>query len=169
MSALDRSGLEKLLHRSDLRRLLEVLNRDGEEARIVGGAVRNALLGRPVTEVDAWLVDPDGAVVRAGLVRQFAARHGLAQLDPHLAYLTGPTPPSGMRAFRVLEEGPFGEKALRQTLRRRGVGRVEILVRGLDVEPDRLRPRLKLAGPEAATVVLARVGRGARAYVCETP
>ncbi|WP_433799537.1 THUMP-like domain-containing protein [Actinomycetospora sp. CA-084318] len=123
----------------------------------------------PVTEVGAWLVDPDGAVVRAGLVRQFAARHGLAQLDPHLAYLTGPHPPSGMRAFRVLEHGPFSEKTLRQTLRRRQVGRVEILVRGVDVEPDRLRPRLKLAGTEAATVVLARVGRGARAYVCEAP
>ncbi|MCD2189292.1 class I SAM-dependent methyltransferase [Actinomycetospora soli] len=121
----------------------------------------------PVTDVDEWLVDPDGAVVRAGLVRQFAARHGLAQLDPHLAYLTGPHPPSG-RAFRVLEHGPFSEKTLRQTLRRREVGRVEILVRGVDVEPDRLRPRLKLAGPGAATVVLARVGRGARAYVCET-
>nr|WP_218891141.1 class I SAM-dependent methyltransferase [Actinomycetospora corticicola] len=120
----------------------------------------------PVTPVDEWLVDPDGAVVRAGLVRQYAARHGLAQLDPHLAYLTGPHPPSG-RAFRVLEEGPYGEKQLRQALRRRGVGRVEILVRGLDVEPDRLRPRLKLAGPHAATVVLARVERGARAYVCE--
>ncbi|MFC5061377.1 THUMP-like domain-containing protein [Actinomycetospora atypica] len=121
----------------------------------------------PVTDVDAWLVDPDGAVVRAGLVRHYAARHGLAQLDPHLAYLTGPRPPSGIRAFRVLEHGPYGEKALRQTLRRREVGRVEILVRGLDVEPDRLRPRLKLAGPNAATVVLARVGRGAQAYVCD--
>ncbi len=29
-----------------------------------------------------WLVDPDGAVVRAGLVRHYAARHGLGQLDP---------------------------------------------------------------------------------------
>ncbi len=28
------------------------LNRDGFEARAVGGAVRNALLGLPVTEVD---------------------------------------------------------------------------------------------------------------------
>ncbi|MDL5157023.1 class I SAM-dependent methyltransferase [Actinomycetospora termitidis] len=121
----------------------------------------------PVTDVDQWLVDPDGAVVRAGLVRHYAARHGLAQLDPHLAYLTGPHPPSGTRAFRVLEHGPYSEKALRQTLRRREVGRVEILVRGLDVDPDRLRPRLKLAGPHAATVVLARVGRGAHASVCE--
>lgn len=120
-----------------------------------------------VREVGEWLVDPDGAVVRAGLVRQFAARHGLGQLDPRLAYLTGDEPPPGIRAFRVIEDGPYTEKALRQTLRRREVGRVEILVRGLDVDPNRLRPRLKLAGPAAATVVLARVGRGARAYVCE--
>ncbi len=122
----------------------------------------------PVRDVGAWLVDPDGAVVRAGLVRQFAARHGLGQLDPHLAYLTGDEPPPVGRAFRVLEHGPYAEKSLRQTLRRREVGRVEILVRGLDVDPDHLRPRLKLAGPHPATVVLARVGRGARAYVCES-
>lgn len=33
-------------------RLLALLNSDGEEARIVGGAVRNALLGLPVGEID---------------------------------------------------------------------------------------------------------------------
>jgi poly(A) polymerase len=33
-------------------RLLAVLNRDGEEARVVGGAVRNALLQLPVGEID---------------------------------------------------------------------------------------------------------------------
>ena len=32
--------------------LLEVLDRDGEEARVVGGAVRNALLNLPIHEVD---------------------------------------------------------------------------------------------------------------------
>ena len=120
----------------------------------------------PTREVGEWLVDPDGAVVRAGLVRQFAARHGLGQLDPRLAYLTGDAPPPFGRAFRVVEHGPYSEKSLRRALRRRGVGRVEILVRGLDVEPDRLRPRLELAGPHAATVVLARVGRGAQAHIC---
>ncbi|MHB2264078.1 CCA tRNA nucleotidyltransferase [Aliihoeflea sp. PC F10.4] len=35
-----------------LQRLLAVLSADGEEARIAGGAVRNALLGEPVTDVD---------------------------------------------------------------------------------------------------------------------
>jgi hypothetical protein len=119
-----------------------------------------------VRAVGEWIVDPDGAVVRAGLVRQYAARHGLGQLDPHLAYLTGDAPPPGVRAFRVLEDGPYSEKALRRTLRAREVGRVEILVRGLDVDPNALRPRLKLAGAQEATVVLARLASGPRAYVC---
>ena len=41
-----------LLARADVAALLSALNRDGEEARIVGGAVRNALLGEPVADID---------------------------------------------------------------------------------------------------------------------
>ena len=33
-------------------RLLAVLDRDGEQARVVGGAVRNALLGEPIGDID---------------------------------------------------------------------------------------------------------------------
>jgi hypothetical protein len=120
----------------------------------------------PVREPGEWLVDPDGAVVRAGLVRQYAARHGLGQLDERIAYLTGDEPPPGTRAFRVLEHGHYSEKALRQTLRRRAIGRLEILVRGLDVDPNTLRPRLKLTGPDEATAVLTRIGRTPTAFLC---
>jgi hypothetical protein len=116
-----------------------------------------------------WLVDPDGAVVRAGLVRHYAARLGFGQLDERIAYLTGDVRPDGVRAFRVLEHGHYTEKSLRQALRGREVGRVEILVRGLDVDPNTLRPRLKLSGPHAATVVLTRIGRTPTAFVCATP
>jgi poly(A) polymerase len=37
---------------SELTRLLALLDRDGEEARVVGGAVRNALMGLAVGEID---------------------------------------------------------------------------------------------------------------------
>jgi poly(A) polymerase len=48
-----------------LPQLLAVLDRDGEEARAVGGAVRNALLGAPVLEVDvATTAVPDEIVKR---------------------------------------------------------------------------------------------------------
>ncbi|MEV4318253.1 class I SAM-dependent methyltransferase [Actinocrispum sp. NPDC049592] len=120
----------------------------------------------PVTAPSEWLIDPDGAVVRAGLVRQYAARHGLAQLDPRIAYLTGATPPAGIRAFRVVEHGRYTEKALRQELARRKVGKLEILVRGLDVDPNALRPRLRLRGAEEATVVLTRIGNTPTALLC---
>ncbi|MEV8613058.1 class I SAM-dependent methyltransferase [Amycolatopsis sp. NPDC051373] len=113
-----------------------------------------------------WIIDPDGAVVRAGLVRHYAARHGLWQLDERIAYLTGDTPPPGVRAFRVLEHGPYSEKALRATLKRRDVGRLEILVRGLDIDPDALRRRLKPRGGAESSVVLTRIGQSPVAFVC---
>lgn len=51
---------------ADLRRVLSVLDRDGEQARVVGGAVRNHLIGAPVTEVDiATTATPDWVVARA--------------------------------------------------------------------------------------------------------
>jgi poly(A) polymerase len=61
IETLDQRALLGLLERPPLRRLLEAFNSQGEETRIVGGAVRNALLGRPVTEVDcATTALPDG-------------------------------------------------------------------------------------------------------------
>jgi hypothetical protein len=120
----------------------------------------------PAAAPGEWIVDPDGAVVRAGLVRHYGARHGLWQLDERIAYLTGDTPPPGGRAFRVLEHGPYNEKNLRALLRKHDVGRLEILIRGLDIDPDALRRRLKLRGDAEASVVLTRIGRSPVAFLC---
>jgi poly(A) polymerase len=49
---LDHKALLALLERPPLRRLLEAFNGRGEETRIVGGAVRNALIGRPLSDID---------------------------------------------------------------------------------------------------------------------
>lgn len=48
----DRTLAAAWLTDGPLPRLLDVLDRDGEEARVVGGAVRNGLLGLDVHEVD---------------------------------------------------------------------------------------------------------------------
>ena len=54
------------LREGALAQLLDVLNRDGEEARVVGGAVRNALLGEPISEFDvATTAVPDEVIRRA--------------------------------------------------------------------------------------------------------
>ncbi|MFI9631497.1 class I SAM-dependent methyltransferase [Nocardia sp. NPDC051929] len=116
-----------------------------------------------------WIVDPDGAVVRAGLVRHYAAKHGLWQLDPRIAYLTGDTVPEGVRGFRVLDRMDFREKALRAELHRRDCGPLEILARGVDIDPDALRSRLKLRGSQPHTLVITRIGRSATVFLCVTP
>ena len=51
-------------------RVLALLNADGEEARVVGGAVRNALLELPVGEIDiATTALPEEVISRAKAAR----------------------------------------------------------------------------------------------------
>ncbi|MFI1459321.1 class I SAM-dependent methyltransferase [Nocardia carnea] len=113
-----------------------------------------------------WIIDPDGAVVRAGLVRHYAARHGLWQLDPRIAYLTGDRLPIGVRGFRIIDRLEFREKTLRAELRRHDCGALEILVRGVDIDPDVLRRRLKPTGSQPCTLVITRIDRTATAFLC---
>ncbi len=153
------------------------------ESLAAAGITRRATIldsGEQVTDADAddcavapagrWIVDPDGAVVRAGLVRLYAARHGLWQLDRDIAYLSGDRLPDGMRGFEVLEQIDFSERRLRQALSARDVGALEILVRGVDVDPDGLRSRMRLRGSTAVSAIITRIGTGpasrATAFIC---
>src|ERR1700743_1823151 len=124
----------------------------------------------PVRAVGRWIVDPDGAVVRAGLVRHFAARHALWQLDAHIASLSGDALPPGVRGFELLEQLAFDERRLRQALSTLDCGSLEILVRRVEGEPDALRSRLALRGSRSLSVLITRVGEGAAArgtvFVC---
>jgi tRNA nucleotidyltransferase/poly(A) polymerase len=56
-----------------VQRLLAALNADGAEARIVGGAVRNALLGQPVTEIDIATTTVPAETARRGAAAGFRA------------------------------------------------------------------------------------------------
>ena len=109
--------------------------------------------------VGRCLYEPDGAVIRAGLVTAVVAGVNGGLLDPHIAYVTSDeafTTPFA-RSYQVLGELPFKEKPLKAALRERGIGRLTIKKRGVDVVPDELRKRLALSGDEEATLVLTRV------------
>lgn len=152
-------------HRAGVRRRATVLDR-GEQ--VTDADPDDCAVG----PAGRWIIDPDGAVVRAGLVRQYATRHGLWQLDPDIAYLSGDELPDGVRGFEVLGEVGFDEKRLRRELAAHDAGACEILVRGVDVDPDALRRRLKLRGSQAVSVVIARIGTGAAgravAFICRS-
>ena len=116
-----------------------------------------------VGEVGRYLYEPDGAVIRAGLVTAVAAGVNGRLLDHKIAYVTSDesfhTPFA--RSYRVVEELPYREKQLRAALRARGIGILTIKKRGVDVSPEQLRRRLDLHGEGSATLVLTRrAGRG---------
>ncbi|MEZ0579535.1 SAM-dependent methyltransferase [Nocardioides sp. MH1] len=112
-----------------------------------------------VGPVGDYLYEPDGAVIRAGLVTAVAAGVAGRLLDAKIAYVTSDqsfrTPFA--RGYRVVEHLPYREKQLKAALRERGIGRLTIKKRGVDVTPEALRKRLALVGDEEATLVLTRV------------
>ena len=61
------------LKEKPLADLLAVLDRDGEEARVVGGAVRNALLGLPHGDIDIATTAPPAEVTRRAQAAGFKA------------------------------------------------------------------------------------------------
>jgi SAM-dependent methyltransferase len=118
-----------------------------------------------VGPVGSLVYEPDGAVIRAGLVRQLAALlPGGRRIEEQLAYLSADRPLTGpmaalARGFEVWDVLPYSVKRLCAELARRQVGIVEIKKRGVDIDPAVLRRELKPAGPNSITVLLARVGQ----------
>jgi len=123
----------------------------------------------PLRDPGAYLLDPNPAVTRAGLVAELARALGAGQLDERIAFLTldAPVATPFARTLRVLDSGPWREKDLPAWLRRLDIGAVDIRRRGLAGNVDVLRRRLKLAGSRRATLVMTRVRDQPWALVCE--
>jgi hypothetical protein len=125
--------------------------------------------GADVGTVAAFLYEPDGAVIRAGLVTAVAAGVQGHLLDRRIAYVASEAAYRSpfARGYRVVEELPYREKQLRAALRERHVGTLTIKKRGVDVAPEQLRKRLGLEGDVAATIVLTRVAGEGTALLVE--
>ncbi len=149
----------------------------GRTALVLRGGTPHTLRGDPdgdddappVGPVGAYLYEPDGAVIRAGLVGTVAQRVRGRLIDPTIAYVTADalTPDPLATAYRVLDDLPFGLKRLRTYLRERDVGRLTIKKRGTAVVPETLRKQLDLRGGTEGTVVLTRVAGQQRVLVVE--
>ncbi|WP_405659993.1 THUMP-like domain-containing protein [Streptomyces sp. RK9] len=113
-----------------------------------------------VRPVGRFLYEPDGAVIRAHLVAEVAARVGGGLIDETIAYVTSDaavgTPYAD--AYEITDQLPFNVKKLKALLRERGVGILTVKKRGSAVEPEELRRKVKPQGPGSATVFLTRVG-----------
>ena len=148
----------------------------GRSALVLHGSTATHLRepegGVPVPDVGppgGYLYEPDGAVIRSGLVGLVAEQVHGRLLDPTIAYVTSDhlAAHDAAHAYRVLDVMPFGLKRLRTALRERGVGRLTIKKRGTAVVPEQLRKQLDLRGDAEATVVLTRVGGNQQVLVVE--
>jgi hypothetical protein len=116
-----------------------------------------------------YLYEPDGAVIRAGLVTAVAAAVDGWLLDPTIAYVSADTlrPTPFARTYAIADVLPYDVKALRRYLRDHGIGNVTVKKRGVGIEPESLRRSLRPAGPARATLVVTRVSRQARVLVVD--
>ncbi|MFJ6025973.1 SAM-dependent methyltransferase [Pseudarthrobacter sp. NPDC092424] len=161
--------------RPGVRRAALVLGPQGA-AEVTSGEDFGAGPGAAVGAVEGYLYEPDGAVIRAGLVADVALQLGGHLVDEHIAYFCAPelveTPFA--RAYRVLEVMPYNVKALKAWVKDNGITVLDIKKRGTAVTPEELRKQLLPSGKAArkgagtsATLVLTRIGEERVAVVVE--
>lgn len=130
-----------------------------------------AVPGDPVEcrEPGEYLLDPNPAITRAGLVEDLARVLGAWKIDPMIAFLSADRPLTSRfaRTLRVLDSAPWREKELAARLRALGIGSVDVRRRGLAGDVDVLRRRLKLPPGRPATLVMTRVDDQPWALICE--
>jgi predicted RNA methylase len=115
-----------------------------------------------------FLLDPNPAVTRAGVVQELARALGVWQIDRQIAFLSADTPRCTpfARTLRVIDSAPWNSRQLPARLRALDIGAVDIRRRGLAGDVDQLRRRLKLSGSRRATLVMTRVQDRPWSLVC---
>lgn len=115
-----------------------------------------------------FLLDPNPAVTRAGVVQELARALDLWQLDRQIAFLSADTlrRTPFARTLRVIDSAPWNSKQLPARLRALDIGAVDIRRRGLAGDVDQLHRRLKLSGSRRATLVMTRVKDRPWGLVC---
>ena len=145
------------------------------------GAAASTLVGRPdpadgatgipVADPGAYLLDPNPAVTRAGLVSDLARRTGAWKIDERIAFLSTDEPVRTpfARTLRIIDSAPWNQKQLPGRLRELDVGAVDIRRRGLAGDVDALARKLRLRGSRRATLVMTRLGDRPWGLVCVDP
>jgi SAM-dependent methyltransferase len=137
----------------------------GEWHELTGSGEERAHVG----EVAEYLYEPDGAVIRAGLVAELAEDLDAHTASENIAYLYSDElrETSFARAWKVEEVWPLHPKKLRALLSEREIGRLTIKQRGTGIDPAELRKQLKLKGKNEATLVATRIGEAHAAILCQ--
>jgi hypothetical protein len=122
----------------------------------------------PVRPPGGFLLDPNPAVTRAGLVEDLARSADAWKIDDQIAFLSADAPVRTpfARTLRVIDSAPWDQRRLPARLRALDIGAADIRRRGLAGDVDSLHRRLRLSGSRRATVVMTRVRDRPWGLVC---
>ena len=166
-SILNRASLEWIGHRRECQQLVAwfgdfadgqgrkatVLNADGSATCFVPKSNDQA---EPATRLGTHVFEPHPAVLAARLGSELAASQSWRQVAPSIAYYTanGSVGSPLWSCFEVIRELPYRIASIRPLLQDEKIGSLEIKVRGVDVEPNKVRRELKLSGDNAASLLI---------------
>ncbi|MBT4692100.1 MAG: hypothetical protein HOB73_02010 [Planctomycetaceae bacterium] len=111
-----------------------------------------------------YIYEPAPAIRAAGLSNSWAHQYQLTAIHRRFSYYTSNeqlSPPGGSR-FRVVEEMTFDRKQIKQWLRARHIGQLEIKKQGLPFSPSELRKQLQPYGNNQITLIVLGATRSSQ-------
>lgn len=122
----------------------------------------------PDVPPQAYLYEPDPAVIRAHVVPELAVQISASPLDSSLPFLTSDAyaPMPFADAFAVHATSPMDKKAVQREVRKLSGTVAVVKKRGVDAEPETWRKAISPAGDVPLVLVLTRCQGKSLAIIC---
>lgn len=123
----------------------------------------------PVSRPKSFILEPDPAVIRAGLVELAAELAGAAVMDHQIAYLTSDRfdPSPFWTGYTVIDAFPFSLRQIQETVRQLGARLDAVKRRGVPIQPEDILPRVKSSGERPIVAIITRVDGEMTAILAE--
>ncbi len=144
-----------VLKREGVARSALVISRSGAAEMVAGADSPDAEVGN----LQEYLYEPDGAIIRARLIGDLARSLDATMIDESIAYFSASAAHQSplMQGFQIIDQVPYSPKNVNALIARANIGTLEIKKRGIDIDPAQLRKTLPLSGSGSATLILTRV------------
>ena len=127
-------------------------------------SIQETQMDQPVQMFDSiheFVYEPHAAVLAAGMTDVIARQYGLRRFTSQIVYLTSDQVIDDplLSRFQVLQILPMSLRKTIKILKSLEVGLVEVKKRGIDNVTAEQYGRMKIAGPNKATLILTRLGK----------
>ncbi len=126
-------------------------------------------LQKEITDIQAFLCEPDPAVVRSGLIDAMSSKYDFNRIDYEEEYLTTSQKPQSslVTSFAVEAVLPAGLKHIRKYFLARPRHHYEIKCRRLQIDIESIRRRLPIGEHKPSTIIFCRIDGRSKAVVAQ--